>query len=459
MSIWQNGFGKAFRNVTVGLLRKKSLKNDVNGRDRHNTEKRHVKKTAVVSAGKKAFSRRFYYLGGLYLLTVVVLLAVVFLRMGMIPAPEIPGMDKDWTGVQSDDQIGDVTMGKEAGSLLPVEDSDSSAVAIDINSNTDTNTDTNMVTGSMSETSAGNLPGDSSPDSVGEGFESSSQDLLSSGEDNPESLDLFPETGEFSLNPGDGSTTDAAVEVSPALPPASPLPDWYLYVAYGDYNSEVLPSGGMLHHRTRGVLLAGTPGASVSALWDGTVVTAGEKNFPFGCFVILEHEDGYRTLYGNLREIWVKEGEQVNRGENIGLLASAPSARNMTSAGFSGDKNDAANVNTSDSNPLNSVPDSGKAVYASGMLPFQTVMSGFEDGEVRKFLIEDDQWEEINPETDREILAAFGAQPGTGAVGKGEKEEKAGMYSAFDGENPLLYLELRRDNQYIDPLLFINERN
>jgi len=459
MSIWQNGFGKAFWNVTAGLLRKKSSKNVVNGGDRHDAGKHQVKQTAVASAGKKTFSRRFYYLGGLYLLTVVVLLAVVFLRMGMIPAPEIPGMDKDWTGVQSDDQAGDVTLEKEAGSLLPVEDSDSSAAATDINTDTDTNTNTDMVTGSMPETSAGNPPGDSSPDSAGEGFESSSQGLLSGGEDNPESLDLFPETGDSQFNPGDGSTTDAVEDLSPALPPASPLPDWYLHVAYGDYDSEVLPSGGMLHHRTRGVLLAGTPGASVSALWDGTVVNAGEKNFPFGRFVILEHEDGYSTLYGNLREIWVKEGDQVNRGENIGLLASAPPARNMTSAGSSGDKNDAANVNASDSNPLNPAPDSGKAVYASGMLPFQTVMSGFEEGEVRKFLIEDDQWEEINPETDGEILAAFGAQPGTGAVGKGEKEEKAGMYSAFDGENPLLYLELRRDNRYIDPLLFINERN
>ena len=186
-----------------------------------------------------------------------------------------------------------------------------------------------------------------------------------------------------------------------------------------------------MHHRPRGILLAGTPGASVSALWDGTVVTAGEKSFPYGNFVVLEHEGGYSTLYGNLREIWVKEGDEVSRGENIGLLPHTPTARENEAkdkavAGSSEyeDVVAAAGLNEQDGEPNSASTNSDKQALPSGMLPFRTVAGG--------------------------IDAVLYGTPDIG-------EKK--IYPSFHEENPLLYLELRRNNRYMDPLLFIEERN
>jgi murein DD-endopeptidase MepM/ murein hydrolase activator NlpD len=60
---------------------------------------------------------------------------------------------------------------------------------------------------------------------------------------------------------------------------------------------------------------SGTP---IHAMNDGTVLLARPLYFE-GNFVVLDHGQGFLTLYLHLSEFKVKEGEQVKRGQVIGL--------------------------------------------------------------------------------------------------------------------------------------------
>jgi murein DD-endopeptidase MepM/ murein hydrolase activator NlpD len=60
---------------------------------------------------------------------------------------------------------------------------------------------------------------------------------------------------------------------------------------------------------------SGTP---VAAMNGGTVLLARPLYFE-GNFVVLDHGQGFLTLYLHLSEFKVKEGDQVNRGQTIGL--------------------------------------------------------------------------------------------------------------------------------------------
>jgi len=63
---------------------------------------------------------------------------------------------------------------------------------------------------------------------------------------------------------------------------------------------------------------AGTPVAAPAA---GTVVTAGVGG-GYGNHVMIDHGNGVRSLYGHLKEIDVKVGQQVEKGHVVGLVGS-----------------------------------------------------------------------------------------------------------------------------------------
>ncbi len=67
-------------------------------------------------------------------------------------------------------------------------------------------------------------------------------------------------------------------------------------------------------------------GTPVLAAADGVVIWAGESND--GCAtmargVVLDHDNGYRTLYWHLSQVRVVLGQQVKRGETIGLAGAS----------------------------------------------------------------------------------------------------------------------------------------
>ncbi len=62
-------------------------------------------------------------------------------------------------------------------------------------------------------------------------------------------------------------------------------------------------------------------GTPVLAAADGTVTGAGFTS-GYGNYVIIEHEDGYSTLYAHMEEILTEEGETVQKGDEIGTVGS-----------------------------------------------------------------------------------------------------------------------------------------
>lgn len=74
-------------------------------------------------------------------------------------------------------------------------------------------------------------------------------------------------------------------------------------------------------HFHKGIDFAGDMRSKVVATAEGTVVKA--RYFgAYGYTVIIDHGNGLKTLYGHLSKITVIPGQQVARGERIGLLGS-----------------------------------------------------------------------------------------------------------------------------------------
>jgi murein DD-endopeptidase MepM/ murein hydrolase activator NlpD len=71
-----------------------------------------------------------------------------------------------------------------------------------------------------------------------------------------------------------------------------------------------------------GIDVASRSGRAVVAPARGRVVFAGKKG-PLGRTVILDHGYGVRTTYGHNREIHVKRGQEVERGEKIAAVGNS----------------------------------------------------------------------------------------------------------------------------------------
>ncbi len=70
-------------------------------------------------------------------------------------------------------------------------------------------------------------------------------------------------------------------------------------------------------------------GTDIYSTGKGKVIVAKESRSGYGYHVIVDHGYGYQTLYAHMSKILVKKGQEINRGENLGLvgntgLASAP---------------------------------------------------------------------------------------------------------------------------------------
>jgi murein DD-endopeptidase MepM/ murein hydrolase activator NlpD len=84
---------------------------------------------------------------------------------------------------------------------------------------------------------------------------------------------------------------------------------------------------GFAHFHT-GIDLSMPFGTPLFAAADGVVVLARPMTDPtgalvgYGNYVIIQHDAGLKTLYGHLLAIGVKEGDQVKRGQLIGLVGS-----------------------------------------------------------------------------------------------------------------------------------------
>ena len=68
-----------------------------------------------------------------------------------------------------------------------------------------------------------------------------------------------------------------------------------------------------------GIVVGALSGRPIVAAQDGRVVLAG-RNGSLGLCVILQHQDGYKTVYGHASKLLVKQGMDVKQGEIIALV-------------------------------------------------------------------------------------------------------------------------------------------
>ncbi|BCX15079.1 MAG: hypothetical protein KatS3mg088_762 [Patescibacteria group bacterium] len=119
--------------------------------------------------------------------------------------------------------------------------------------------------------------------------------------------------------------------VMPAESPTGPVerirqitPDAGTVVASGNF---VWPAAGTITQRFswyhKGIDIANKSAPDVLAADAGKVIVAGwPDNYGYGNRVVIDHGNGYKTLYAHLSAIYVKVGQTVSRGSAIGKMGS-----------------------------------------------------------------------------------------------------------------------------------------
>lgn len=66
-------------------------------------------------------------------------------------------------------------------------------------------------------------------------------------------------------------------------------------------------------------------GSDVRSFSDGKVYAIGESS-TLGLYVMIDHADGVRTIYGHLSEVMVSDGDTLEKGQKIGEVGSSGNA-------------------------------------------------------------------------------------------------------------------------------------
>ena len=95
--------------------------------------------------------------------------------------------------------------------------------------------------------------------------------------------------------------------------------------SYGRRNAPRTSQGyGSSNHG--GIDIGGTGGnlngQEADTIGSGTVATVGWDPGGYGNYVIINHGNGYKTLYGHLQQATVSQGQQVQAGQQIGVIGS-----------------------------------------------------------------------------------------------------------------------------------------
>lgn len=100
-------------------------------------------------------------------------------------------------------------------------------------------------------------------------------------------------------------------------PTGRPITKGWLSSKYGTRNDPF--TGKPEFHK--GVDLAGKEGSDIISVGAGVVTWAG-KRYGYGNLVEVTHGSGYVTRYGHAKEVLVKEGETVKKGQKIALMGN-----------------------------------------------------------------------------------------------------------------------------------------
>lgn len=116
-------------------------------------------------------------------------------------------------------------------------------------------------------------------------------------------------------------STSTQLRTEPAVTPDQ-LENWLFPVA-GDL-SITAPYGKntFAFHKGLDVTRNGISGEEIHAAKSGVVVTANTAAHAYGNYVVIDHGDGYKTLYAHCQSLTVTEGQQVAQGETIAFVGS-----------------------------------------------------------------------------------------------------------------------------------------
>ncbi len=126
---------------------------------------------------------------------------------------------------------------------------------------------------------------------------------------------------------------DGSPPETPAIPKSRPAPQYLAegpasptFSAPGGGNF-IWPTGGSLtqyfawYHP--GLDIANRAGPAITASDGGVVTIAGwPDNYGYGNRVVVDHGNGYQTLYAHMSNIYVGAGQRVSRGQLIGQMGS-----------------------------------------------------------------------------------------------------------------------------------------
>ncbi len=84
------------------------------------------------------------------------------------------------------------------------------------------------------------------------------------------------------------------------------------YLSGYDYNSNIHP----------GIDIAGDYGHAIYATDAGVVVYAGWSNYGYGNLIVIDHGNGWQSLYAHLQSVYVGCGQSVFQGDVIGEMGS-----------------------------------------------------------------------------------------------------------------------------------------
>ena len=71
-----------------------------------------------------------------------------------------------------------------------------------------------------------------------------------------------------------------------------------------------------------GIDFAAPSGTEIQATGNGRIVKIENKNSGYGRSILIDHGYGYQTLYAHMKEVKVRAGERVKKGQLIGLIGS-----------------------------------------------------------------------------------------------------------------------------------------
>lgn len=156
--------------------------------------------------------------------------------------------------------------------------------------------------------------------SIAKKFDTSPQAIV----DFPYNTFMNDETFELAI----GQVVIVPDGIPPREAPSTPrqrytIPDAGVVVASGNF---VWPAGGYVSQNYAwyhaGIDIANRGAPNIVAADSGTVTYSGCLGWGYGCHVIVDHGNGYKTLYAHLSSVFVNVGQGITRGNALGRMGS-----------------------------------------------------------------------------------------------------------------------------------------